>query len=78
MRAHRRNTISVHGRYHSSAPPYNEIQEQLGTEKVLRAAPGTAAPLLTLLIQLNDKNYDKDKVSARLTTIFHGRPPPAN
>jgi hypothetical protein len=64
MRLHFRNTNSTRRRHRSGAPPANiEIQKELG--KALRKhydfpTPELPHQLLTLMIQLNAKDDDKE------------------
>ena len=63
MRLHRQNTDSTHGRHRFGALTYIEIQRELG--RALRKhyeLPPLELPhqLLRLMIQLNDKDNDKE------------------
>jgi hypothetical protein len=62
MRLRRQNTDSMYGRHHLGAPRYTEIQKQLGKALIKHYEPPPELPhhLLTLLIQLNDKDNDKE------------------
>lgn len=62
MRLNRQNIDSLHRRRHLRPPSYIEIQKQLGEALRKHYEPPPELPhhLLTLMIQLNDKDSDKE------------------